>query len=68
MVAPPDLSEESVANIVATFDALNASAGWQEALATNGWTNLYLAGDAFATYLNEQIDTINPTLTELGLI
>jgi putative tricarboxylic transport membrane protein len=68
VVAPPDLSEESVANIIATFDALNASAGWQEALATNGWTNLYQSGDAFATYLDEQIATINQTLQDLGLI
>jgi putative tricarboxylic transport membrane protein len=68
VVAPPDLSEESVANIVAAFDTLNASAGWADALATNGWTNLYLAGPDFATYLTEQIETINATLTELGLI
>jgi len=68
VVAPPDLSEESVANIIAAFDALNASAGWQAALETNGWTNLYKSGDDFGAYLAEQIETINTTLTELGLI
>jgi putative tricarboxylic transport membrane protein len=68
VVAPPDLSPESVANIVATFDELVASDGWQAALETNGWTDLYLAGDEFKTYLDEQIVTINETLTELGLI
>jgi putative tricarboxylic transport membrane protein len=68
VVAPPELSDESVANIVAAMDQLNASAGWQEALATNGWTNLYLAGEEFQAYLTEQIETINATLTELGLI
>ncbi|HYI25305.1 MAG TPA: tripartite tricarboxylate transporter substrate-binding protein [Thermomicrobiales bacterium] len=68
IVAPPELSDESVATIVATFDTFNASAGWQDALVTNGWTDLYLAGDAFDAYLTEQIETINATLTELGLI
>lgn len=68
VVAPPDLSEESVANIVAAFDMLVASDGWQAALADNGWTDLYLAGPEFDAYLAEQIETINATLTELGLI
>ena len=68
VVAPPELSEESVSNIVAAFDSLNASEGWQATLTQNGWTDLYLTGDEFKTYLDEQIITINETLTELGLI
>jgi putative tricarboxylic transport membrane protein len=68
VVAPPELPEESVANILAAFDALNASEGWQATLVKNGWTDLYLAGDEFKAYLDEQIVTINETLTELGLI
>ena len=68
VVAPPDIDEATVANIVSAFDTLVASAGWQDALATNGWTDLYLAGAEFDTYLDEQITTINQTLTDLGLI
>jgi putative tricarboxylic transport membrane protein len=68
VVAPPELSEESVTNIIAAFDSLNASEGWQATLVQNGWTDLYLAGDEFKAYLDEQIVTINETLTELGLI
>lgn len=68
VVAPPDISEESVAAIVAAFDALNESAGWAAVLEQYGWTNVYLSGEEFATYLDEQIVTINDTLTELGLI
>jgi putative tricarboxylic transport membrane protein len=68
VVAPPELDEATVTSIISTFDTLNGSAGWQEALATNGWTNLYLAGAEFDAYLDEQIATINQTLTDLGLI
>lgn len=68
VVAPPELSEESVANIVSAFDTLATSEGWQATLAANGWTDLYLAGAEFETYLVEQIEAINATLTELGLI
>jgi putative tricarboxylic transport membrane protein len=68
IVAPPELSEESVANIIAAFDAMHESEQWQATLAQYGWSDLYLAGDEFSTYLNEQIETINALLTELGLI
>ncbi len=68
IVAPPEISSESTACIVAAFDELNASAGWQATLDQYGWSNLYLAGDEFDTYLDEQIAIINQTLTDLGLI
>lgn len=68
VVAPPELAPESVDCIVAAFDALNASAGWQATLADYGWSNLYLAGGEFDAYLVEQIALINQTLTDLGLI
>lgn len=68
IVAPPEISPESTACIVAAFDELNASAGWQATLDQYGWSNLYLAGDEFDTYLDEQIAIINQTLTDLGLI
>ncbi len=68
IVAPPDLSEESVANIVAAFDAMHESEEWQATLQQYGWSDLYLAGDEFSTRLSEEIETINALLTELGLI
>jgi putative tricarboxylic transport membrane protein len=68
VVAAPGISDEAKAAIVSTFDALVASDGWQATLDQYGWTDLYLAGDEFQAYLTEQIETINATLTELGLI
>jgi len=68
IVAPPEISPETTACIVATFDELNASEGWQATLDQYGWSNLYLAGDEFDAYLDEQIAVINQTLQDLGLI
>lgn len=68
VVAAPGISDEAKAAIVSTFDEMVASEGWQATLEQYGWTDLYLAGDEFAAYLTEQIETINATLTELGLI
>lgn len=68
IVAAPEISPEATACMITTIDTLVNSAGWQEALATNGWTNFYLPGDDYAAYLQEQIAIVNQTLTELGLI
>ncbi|MDQ3655796.1 MAG: tripartite tricarboxylate transporter substrate-binding protein [Chloroflexota bacterium] len=68
IVAPPEISPESTACIIAAFDELNASEAWQATLDQYGWSNLYLAGDEFDAYLDEQIAVINQTLTDLGLI
>lgn len=68
IVAPPEIDEASTTAITDAITALTASAGWQEALATNGWENLFMAGPDFKTYLDEQIASINQTLTDLGMI
>ncbi len=68
IVAAPDVSPEARACMLDAIDTLVTSAGWQEALTTNGWTNFYLPGDDYAAYLQEQIQTVNQTLTDLGLI
>jgi putative tricarboxylic transport membrane protein len=68
VAAGPGLSDEQKAGILADIEALNASAGWTEALATNGWANTYLAGDAFAEQLAVEIATTEGILRDIGLV
>ena len=46
---------------------MHASAGWKDALAKNGWTDAYLSGEGFSTFLTEQDKRVSSTLTQLGL-
>jgi putative tricarboxylic transport membrane protein len=68
MVAPPDLSDEQRDAIVAFFDDVNASDGWQDALERSGWDNTYLAGDEYATFLQDEQVRVTEILEELGLV
>jgi putative tricarboxylic transport membrane protein len=68
IVAPPDISAEARACQIAAIEALVASEGWKATLAAQGWTDYFLGGDDYGAYLNEQRDTVNQTLTDLGLI
>jgi putative tricarboxylic transport membrane protein len=68
VAAAPGLSEEQVAKISADIEKLNASAGWTAMLEARGWTNTYLAGDAFAAQLDADIAATETVLRDIGLV
>lgn len=68
IVAPPDISPEARACMVSTIETLVSSRAWIDTRNQFGWADFYLGGDEYGTYLQEQIETINTTLSELGLI
>jgi len=47
---------------------MHATQGWKDALAKNGWTDAYLSGDEFATFLTAQDKRVADVLTALGLV
>ena len=68
IAAAPGLTDEQTAGIIADFEALNASAGWAEALATQGWTNTFLAGDDFAAVIEQETAATEAILRDIGLV
>jgi putative tricarboxylic transport membrane protein len=68
VAAAPGLTPEQVAKISADMEKLNASAGWTKMLADKGWTNTYLAGDAFAAQLDADIAATETVLRDIGLV
>jgi len=67
VVAPPGITAEKKDQWVKAFDTMHASAEWKDALAKNGWTDAYLSGEGFSTFLTEQDKRVSDTLTQLGL-
>jgi putative tricarboxylic transport membrane protein len=68
ILAPPGTSDEQVEQITAFLDEVHGSEAWQATLEEQGWTDAYLSGDEFDSFLDEQIVSIRDTLTEIGLI
>jgi putative tricarboxylic transport membrane protein len=68
VAAAPGLSDEQKAAVAADIEKLNASAGWQKALADKGWANTYLAGDEFQAQLAKDIDATSAVLKDIGLV
>ena len=67
LVAPPGLSPTDERRLLGIADGLRASRAWQDTVALNRWTDAFLPGPAFGTFLREA-DTLRlRTLTSLGL-
>lgn len=63
----PNLSEKQRAKLIDLMTKMDASAKWQDELKTRSWTRLFLSGDAFAAYLEEDTQRIRGILKDLGL-
>ncbi|WP_233515030.1 Bug family tripartite tricarboxylate transporter substrate binding protein [Marinitenerispora sediminis] len=68
LVAPPGLSEEDEQALRDLVDRFHESEEWQQTLETNGWTDAYLTGDEFGTFLQEETDRVESVLGSLGLV
>jgi putative tricarboxylic transport membrane protein len=68
LVAPGDISDEDAAGLVDLVTEMHESGAWQTALEENGWTDAFLTGEEFTTFLDENITEVSETLTNIGLI
>ena len=68
LVAPPGISEERQAELIAYVEEMHASEEWQEALVRNGWIDALITGDEFGEFLQEQDARVAQTLEEVGLL
>lgn len=68
LVAPPEISDEAREAWIDALEEMHASAGWKQALEDNGWTDAFITGDEFATFMTDQDKRVVDTLTALGLV
>lgn len=68
VAAAPGLSDEQKAKVAADIEKLNASAGWTAMLESKGWSNTYLAGDAFTQQLAADTAATEAVLRDIGLV
>ena len=68
VLAPPEISDEARDAWIEALETMHASAGWKQALEDNGWTDAFITGDEFATFMADQDKRVVDTLTALGLV
>lgn len=65
--APPDVSDEDKAAMVKMMEDMTKSAAWAEECKNRQWTSIPLTGEAYETFLKEDITRIEGILKDLGL-
>lgn len=63
----PGISEAQKKELIAAVEKAVKSKTWQDTLAKNGWSDAFLAGDAFAKYLDNEIKQTEKLIAGLGL-
>ncbi|AKU18136.1 Bug family tripartite tricarboxylate transporter substrate binding protein [Luteipulveratus mongoliensis] len=67
VLAPPGISKERKQELIALLQKMHDTPEWKAALKDNGWTDAFLTGDQFGSFLTAQDQRVERTLKELGL-
>ena len=67
VVAPPGISDADKTALVGALTTMHGSPEWQDVLSKNGWTDAFVTGDEFSSFLGDQTKRVEDVLTTLGL-
>ncbi|EWT00177.1 hypothetical protein N865_17700 [Intrasporangium oryzae NRRL B-24470] len=67
IVAPPGISAADKQTWIDALTKMHASQGWKDEMAKRGWTDAFVTGDDFGTFLKAQDQAVAEVLTTLGL-
>jgi len=64
----PGISREQRDALVAVLDKAVKSKSWAEAMKKNDWTSAWLAGDAFANFVDNEFASLRATMVKSGMV
>jgi putative tricarboxylic transport membrane protein len=64
----PGITDAQKKDLIASVDKTVQSKQWKDTLAKNQWTDLYMAGDEFKTYLDAEIKQTEKIINGLGMV
>jgi tripartite-type tricarboxylate transporter receptor subunit TctC len=68
VVAPGSIDEAQADKLSQLMTDLHETDAWKATLEENNWSDAFLTGDEFDTFLTEDIATVKTTLTDIGLL
>jgi putative tricarboxylic transport membrane protein len=67
IVAPPGLSDDQTKRFVDAITEMHDSDGWKQTLEDQGWTDAFMTGDEFGSFLKDESTRVQGVLSEMGL-
>jgi putative tricarboxylic transport membrane protein len=68
VVAPGSIDEAQAEKLTQLMTDLHETEAWKTTLEENNWSDAFLTGEEFDTFLTEDIATVKTTLTDIGLL
>jgi putative tricarboxylic transport membrane protein len=68
VIAPGSIDDAQRAGLIDVVTQMHDSGAWADVLETKGWSDAFLAGDDFDSFLEQNISDIKKTLGNIGLI
>ena len=66
--APPGINKAQTDAMITLVTSMAKSPAWQEILKTRDWTDIFIAGDAYAAYVADEHKRIGAILKDLGQV
>ena len=67
IVAAPGITDDETQRFVDMITEMHGSDAWQQVLEDQGWTDSFVTGDEFNSYLDDESKRVQDVLSELGL-
>jgi putative tricarboxylic transport membrane protein len=67
IVAAPGISDDERQRFVDAIEEMHGSEAWQAVLEDQGWTDAFVTGDDFTSFLTDESDRVESVMSELGL-
>jgi putative tricarboxylic transport membrane protein len=67
IVAAPGISDDEKQRFVDAITKMHDSDQWKKTLADQGWTDAFVTGDEFTSFLGDESDRVESVLSGLGL-
>jgi putative tricarboxylic transport membrane protein len=68
LLAPADISDGERDALIELVTTVHDSDAWTEELDTRGWSDAFLVGDEFTSYIEENVAEVTDTLKNIGLV
>ncbi len=68
VVGPPNLTDDARQKLIDLVDKVRASDAWKQQVEKNGWSDTYLSGDDFDSFLAEEQQRVRGVLEDIGLV
>jgi putative tricarboxylic transport membrane protein len=68
IVAPPGISDDDTQKWIDAVTEMHDSDSWKKALEDNGWTDAFITGDDFSSFLSDESGRVEDVMTQLGLV